>query len=65
MPLYHKAQSLLRQFFQNLDEADWASRHLTDGGMDLKEAARSRTADGETSSLVLALQQMGLVRLQS
>ena len=64
MKFVNQAHFLLKQFLHNLDEADWASRHIADLGPDLPAASRTN-ADGSASSLAIALQQMGLVSQSS
>lgn len=58
----HHAQLLIKQFLHNLDEADWVSRHVADGSVDLPQSVNTAGPDRSVSSLSLALQQMGLVR---
>ncbi len=62
MTLIHHARTLIQQFLHNLDEADWVSRHVADSGPDLPQTSPFYGADTSTSSLSLALRQMGLVR---
>ena len=62
MALVQNARTLIQQFFHNLDEADWASRHVADRGPDLPNSSEFYGAERSTSSLSLALSQMGLVR---
>ena len=62
MSLVNHARILIKQFFHNLDEVDWVSRHVADRGPDLPQANPFYGADSSTSSLSLALRQMGLVR---
>lgn len=62
MALVQNARTLIKQFLHNLDEADWISRHVADRGPDLPKSAQLYGADRSTSSLSLALSQMGLVR---
>ena len=62
MTAVQHAQTLIKQFLHNLDEADWVSRHVADRGPDLPDPSRLYGADRSVSSLSLALRQMGLVR---
>ena len=62
MKFYYRAQTLLKQFIHNLDEDNWASRHVGDAGPDLPAAAEPALSGRGVSSLSLALQQMGLIR---
>ena len=62
MALVQRARKLIQQFLHNLDEADWVSRHVADRGPDQPEPSKFYGADQSTSSLSLALRQMGLVR---
>ena len=61
MTFYAQAQTLIKQFLHNLDEADWASRHVADQELGTS-ATRQFASRQSTSSLSLALSQMGIVR---
>ena len=62
MALYQQAHILLKQFLHNLNEEDWASRHVADREPDNLGPSAETISDIPVSSLSLALRQMGLVR---
>ena len=60
MHLTARAMHLWKQMIQNLNNPDWASRHLTDDVASAALVSGDGVSDGAGSSLEMALSQMGL-----